>query len=53
MDILIVTETFDVLKNFISQLELEENLGHNYARFTYQDQSLDILITGYGGSIST
>ena len=52
MDILIITETFDVLKDFISQLKLEENLGVNYARFKYQDQSLDILISGYGGSIS-
>ncbi|WP_282125377.1 hypothetical protein [Marinifilum flexuosum] len=52
MDILIVTETFDVLKKFISKLELEENLGQNYARFTYKDQFLDILISGYGGSMS-
>jgi nucleoside phosphorylase len=52
MDILIVTETFDVLKDFISQLELEENLGQNYARFKYKEQSLDILISGYGGSMS-
>lgn len=51
MHILIITETFDVLKDFISQLELEENLGQNYARFKYQDQSLDILISGYGGSM--
>lgn len=52
MHILIITETFDVLKDFISQLELEENLGQNYARFKYQNQSIDILISGYGGSMS-
>ncbi|NOU61436.1 hypothetical protein [Marinifilum caeruleilacunae] len=52
MDILLVSETFEVLKNFISQLELEENLGQNYARFTHNDQSVDILISGYGGSMS-
>ncbi|MCY1633039.1 hypothetical protein [Marinifilum sp. D737] len=52
MHILIITETFDVLKDFISQLELEENLDQNYARFKYKNQSVDILISGYGGSMS-
>lgn len=53
MNILIFTETFDVLKNFINQLELKENLGHNYARFSYKNRIVDILISGYGGSINT
>jgi hypothetical protein len=52
MDILIITETFDVLKNFILQLELKENLDKDYARFTYKNERIDILISGYGGSIN-
>lgn len=53
MDILIVTDGFESLKNFIGKLILVENLGANYARFKYDDRQLDILITGAGGSMAT
>jgi hypothetical protein len=51
MDILIVSPTFTSLQKFISQLQLIDNYGKNYARFQYADNELDILISGYGGSM--
>jgi len=53
MDILIVTDGFESLKNFIGKLILVENLGSNYARFKYNDCQLDILISGLGSSMTT
>ena len=51
MDILIVSPSFISLQKFISQLQLVDNYGKNYARFQYADNELDILISGYGGSM--
>jgi len=53
MDILIVSPTFVTLQNFISQLQLIDNYGKNYARFKLAENEFDILISGYGGSISS
>ena len=51
MDILIVSSTFISLQKFISQLQLVDNYGKNYARFQLDKNEFDILISGYGGSI--
>jgi len=51
MDILIVSPSFVSLQKFISQLQLVDNYGKNYARFQFADKELDILISGYGGSM--
>ncbi|PKQ65626.1 hypothetical protein BZG02_01070 [Labilibaculum filiforme] len=53
MEILVIAGNFSVLQNFISQLVLVENLGKNYARFSYQEKELDILISGTGGSVTS
>jgi hypothetical protein len=50
MEILIVTTSFESLKTFISKLTIVENLGKNYARFQYNDQMFDVLISGFGTS---
>jgi len=51
MDILIVSPSFISLQKFISQLQLVDNYGKNYARFQFADNELDILISGHGGSV--
>ncbi|MCZ4695880.1 hypothetical protein DWB61_14640 [Ancylomarina euxinus] len=51
MDILIVSPTFISLQKFISQLQLIDNYGKNYARFQLAENEFDILISGYGGSL--
>ncbi|BAX79453.1 hypothetical protein [Labilibaculum antarcticum] len=53
MEILIIAGAFSAMQNFISQLVLVENLGKNYARFSYQETELDILISGTGGSVTS
>ncbi|MRT91401.1 hypothetical protein [Ancylomarina sp. 16SWW S1-10-2] len=53
MDILIVSSTFVSLQNFISQLQLIDNYGKNYARFKLDENEFDVLISGYGGSIAS
>ncbi|MDE5420692.1 hypothetical protein L3073_00575 [Ancylomarina sp. DW003] len=53
MDILIVSPTFISLQKFISQLQLVDNYGKNYARFQLADNEFDILISGYGGAIAS
>ncbi len=53
MDILIVSPTFNTLQKFISQLQLIDNYGKNYARFQLADNEFDILISGYGGAIAS
>jgi hypothetical protein len=53
MEILVIAGAFSAMRNFISQLVLVENLGKNYARFSYQETELDILISGTGGSVTS
>lgn len=53
MEILVIAGAFSAVQNFISQLVLVENLGKNYARFSYQGRELDILISGTGGSVTS
>lgn len=50
MEILIVTTSFESLKTFINKLEIVDNLGKNYARFSFQNQKFDVLISGLGTS---
>lgn len=53
MEILVIAGAFSAMQNFISQLVLVENLGKNYARFSYLETELDILISGTGGSVTS
>lgn len=53
MDILITTDDFECLKKFMKKLILVENLGINYARFSYENLSIDILIYGIGSGMAT
>lgn len=53
MDILITTDDFECLKKFMKKLILVENLGVNYARFSYENLSIDILIYGIGSGMAT